>query len=94
MKHQIQSITLAFALALPTAAIMAEENPDTSGVNINEANTEKLATALDGIGPVKAQAIVEFRETDGEFVTPEHLEEVKGIGTATIESNRSRIRID
>lgn len=82
----------ALALALATGIAQAEKAVDP--ININEADTETLAAELEGIGPVKAEAIVEFREQEGEFVTPEHLEEVNGIGAATIDSNRERIRVD
>jgi len=93
MKQSAKRISLPFLLALVSGVAMAEEQK-TDGVNINKAGKEKLAGELDGIGPVKAEAIIEFREEEGDFVTPEHLEEVDGIGTATLESNRNRIRID
>ena len=82
----------ALALVLATGIAQAEETAET--ININEADKQTLAAALDGIGPVKAEAIIEFREKEGDFVTPEHLEEVDGIGTATLESNRDRISVD
>ncbi|TDT43250.1 competence protein ComEA [Halospina denitrificans] len=82
----------ALALLLATGIAQAEEAPE--AVNINEADSQTLAAELDGVGPVKAEAIVEFRKKEGEFVTPEHLEEVNGIGTATLDSNRERIRVD
>lgn len=82
----------ALALLLATGFAQAEETVET--ININEADRQTLAAELDGIGPVKAEAIVEFREKEGDFVTPEHLEEVDGIGTATIDSNRDRISVD
>jgi len=87
---RMKSAALAFLLA--TGIAQAEEGSKT--ININEADRQTLATELDGVGPVKAEAIVEFREQEGDFVTPEHLEEVDGIGTATIDSNRDRIRVD
>lgn len=80
------------ALALATGAVQAEESAEP--ININEADRKTLASELDGVGPVKAKAIVKFREEEGDFVTPEHLEEVNGIGMATIDDNRERIRVD
>ena len=82
----------ALALLLATGIAQAEEAGKV--ININEADSQTLAAQLDGVGPVKAKAIIEFREEEGDFVTPEHLEEVNGIGTATIDSNRERIRVD
>lgn len=54
-------------------------------VNINTADTDLLET-LPGIGPAKAEAIVEFRETFGPFLTIGDLDLVAGIGPATVAS--------
>ena len=47
-------------------------------VNLNSADAATLARELDGIGPAKAQAIVEFRQKNGPFKTPEDLLKVRG----------------
>ncbi len=60
-------------------------------VDINTADAETLALALDGIGLAKAREIVAFREQNGEFKSIEDLEQVRGIGPATIARNRDRI---
>ena len=62
-------------------------------VNINQADAATLAQMLSGIGEKKAQAIIEYRNTHGAFATIESLDQVKGIGPATIEKNRARIRL-
>ena len=49
-------------------------------VNINTAGTEELMT-LPGIGQVRAAAIIEYREREGEFEKIEDIMNVKGIGT-------------
>jgi competence protein ComEC len=54
-------------------------------VNINTADTDLLET-LPGIGPVKAEAIVEFRDTFGPFLSIGDLDLVTGIGPATVTS--------
>jgi competence protein ComEA len=51
-------------------------------VNINTADTNQLQT-LPGIGPAKAAAIIEYRETSGPFKTPEDLKNISGIGDKT-----------
>ncbi len=61
-------------------------------VNINQADAATLAQMLSGIGEKKAQAIIEYRNTHGAFAKIEDLDQVKGIGPATIEKNRARIR--
>ena len=62
-------------------------------VNINTATKQELITGLKNIGPSKAQSIVEFREKFGNFHNIEDLEEVSGIGPATIELNREILTV-
>ena len=59
-------------------------------VNINTANVEKLMT-LEGIGKTYAQRIVEFRDKNGPFKTPQDLTKIKGIGERILELNKGRI---
>jgi len=61
-------------------------------VNINIASVEEL-TQLPGIGPVKAQAILDKRKELGSFHTTEQLMEVKGIGPKTYEKLKELITI-
>lgn len=63
-------------------------------VDINKADAATIAKELHGIGLSKAQAIVEFRQKNGAFKSPDELRKVKGIGAKTIERNRANIRID
>lgn len=60
----------------------ATKNQLTGPVNINTAPLTQLVL-LPGIGEVKAQAIVDYREQNGPFQSTEELLEVKGIGEAT-----------
>ena len=62
-------------------------------VNINTANAEELAENLVGVGPVKAQAIIDYRETNGPFFKPEEITNVKGIGLKTLEKNLDDILV-
>ena len=62
-------------------------------VNINTADAATIARELDGIGPSKAQAIVEFRQQNGPFKSVEDLLKVKGIGARMLEQNRSSIQL-
>ncbi|RIM87288.1 helix-hairpin-helix domain-containing protein, partial [Staphylococcus shinii] len=53
-------------------------------INLNSASETQLQS-VDGIGPTKAKAIIEYREQHGNFASVEQLKEVKGIGTKTLE---------
>lgn len=63
-------------------------------VNVNTADASTLARELDGIGPAKAQAIVEFRQKNGPFRSAEDLLKVQGIGQKVLDLNRASIRLD
>ncbi|HEY8569048.1 ComEA family DNA-binding protein [Microbulbifer sp.] len=62
-------------------------------VNLNTASAEELSAALEGVGAAKAELIVQYREQNGKFSSIEQLLEVKGIGVATLEKNKSRIQL-
>lgn len=62
-------------------------------VNINNAGIEELETLLVGIGSSKAKAIVDYRNTNGKFVSIDDLSNVKGIGNRLLEKNRNRIEL-
>ena len=79
--------SLLLSLALSASAFAA------GGVNINTADANALDTALVGVGPAKAQAIVEYRQANGPFKSADQLASVKGIGLATVEKNRDRIEL-
>ncbi|MNN66348.1 ComE operon protein 1 [compost metagenome] len=59
-------------------------------IDINTASASRL-DELPGIGPGKAQAIVEYRQSKGPFRTPEDLKNVKGIGQKTYDGLKDRI---
>ena len=61
-------------------------------VNINTATKEQL-DALKGIGPTKAQAIIDYRTKHGPFKSIDDLEKVPGIGPATLKDIRNDITL-
>lgn len=62
-------------------------------VDINRADAAALDQAMVGVGAARAQAIVDYREQHGPFKSVDELVNVKGIGPATIERNRSNLSV-
>ena len=58
-------------------------------------NTADMAAleALPGIGPATARRIVEYRETHGPFRSVDQLDDVSGIGAATIDALRDLVTV-
>lgn len=67
-----------------------EEPPVARMVNINTADAQELMT-LPGIGQVRADAIIEYRQSVGKFEQIEDIMNVKGIKTGTFEKIGSLI---
>jgi competence protein ComEA len=63
-----------------------------AGVNINTATQAELES-LDGVGPVKAQAIIDYRKKNGGFKSVDELEKVNGVGPVTLQNVRKDISI-
>ncbi len=60
-------------------------------VSLGTATVEQL-DQIDGIGPVTAQKIIEFRDQRGGLSSIEQLDEVSGIGPSTMDSLRSGLQ--
>jgi competence protein ComEA len=63
-----------------------------AAVNINTATKEEL-DALPEIGPVKAQAIIDYRNANGPFKTPEDVMKVNGIKEGTFGKIKGMISV-
>jgi competence protein ComEA len=61
-------------------------------VNLNTATKDELV-ALSGIGPAKAQAILDYRAAHGPFKTVEQLKDVKGIGAKRFEKLKPELTV-
>lgn len=62
-------------------------------VDINQADAETLSRVMEGVGPKKAQAIIDYRNQHGPFHSIDELTQVKGIGVGTLSRNRGRIAV-
>jgi competence protein ComEA len=85
--NTVKSFVLFILLALSNLVYAGQ-------VNINTADAEILSNELSGIGQSKAEAIVSYRQQHGPYKHVEDLTNVKGIGMATIEKNKSKITLE
>ncbi len=103
IRASIVHTSVAFALAALLAGhglAAGNEPPGRAGgsgvvgvVNVNSATADEL-TLLPGVGPAKAQAILEHRKAHGAFKRIEDLGEVKGIGDKALERMRPHVTLD
>ncbi len=63
-----------------------------AAIDLNTANQSDLES-LSGIGPSKAQAIIDYRKTHGGFETVEELVKVDGIGPGTLKKLSEHIKV-
>lgn len=106
LKARLSSLLFALlasmSLAVSAAEVPAPQNgqADTvqvatvTKVNLNTADAATLERELLGIGQVKAEAIVAYRDEHGAFASVDELLEVKGIGEATLEKNRDKLSVN
>lgn len=99
---QLEAINLAARLADGQQVVVPERVPgggSTAGsagtaegpISLGTATVEQLEE-IEGIGPVTASAIVEFRDEHGGLSSVDQLDQVSGIGPATMESLRARLQ--
>lgn len=81
----MQRLLSALVFALWGSAALA-------AINLNTATKEELV-ALPGIGPAKAQAILDYRNAHGSFKSVEELKDVKGIGAKRFERLKSELSV-
>jgi competence protein ComEA len=85
VRNVLASLLLGYAIQ----AVAAPGAP----LDINTADAMTLAEVMDGVGPAKAEAIVDYREENGPFSSLDDLVLIKGIGAATLDRNRERLTV-
>ena len=86
-KILVLCLVATFLITCIPAAWAGEE---AKKININQASAEEIAI-LKNIGPKYAERIVQYREANGPFKSPEDLMKVQGIGPKTLELNKELI---
>ena len=86
-EEEQQQDTRAPAAELPDPSVPADGR-----IDLNAATLDELC-GLNGIGPVKAQAILDYRASEGPFAHPEDIMLVSGIKEAVYKKIRGRIKV-
>lgn len=66
--------------------------PPAAPIDLNTATPEQLDT-LDGVGPITAQKIIEYRQEHGGFGSVDELGQVPGIGEKRLAALRDHVRV-
>lgn len=82
MKLLLVALTLLLSLSMPAFA----------AVDLNSASQAELES-VNGIGPSKAQAIIEYRKKNGPFKTVDDLDKVPGFGAKTVEAVKKQVTV-
>ena len=75
-----------------SAGVRVSKKLPSGPININRATARQL-DSLDGIGPVIAARIVEYRKVNGSFLSVDDLQKVSGIGAAKFAQIKAKVRI-
>ncbi|MGP4067667.1 helix-hairpin-helix domain-containing protein [Halobacillus sp. B29] len=91
LAQKLQDEMVISVLALPSVS-NEQAGEHNELLAINQATLEEIES-LNGIGPSKAAAILQYREENGPFKTSKDLLNVTGIGEKTLENLEEFIRI-
>lgn len=82
----MKKLLLAFITLVMSSSIAL------AAVNLNTATKDDLA-GIKGIGPVKAQSIIDYRKKNGSFKSVDELDNVKGFGSKSVNKMRSEFTV-
>ena len=80
-------------LLMVLIAFFAFSGMATAAINLNSASKAELET-VKGIGPQKAEAILDYRKKNGPFKKVDDLRNVSGFGDKSVENMRSELTVD
>ncbi|GHE22090.1 ComEA family DNA-binding protein [Halomonas urumqiensis] len=80
IQGRLAILLLGLMLGMAPLTVSAQE---VAPINVNTADAE-LLTELPGVGPSRAEAIIEEREANGLFESADDLTRVSGIGETTV----------
>ncbi|WP_017430005.1 ComEA family DNA-binding protein [Vreelandella jeotgali] len=86
LKTLAAALLFTLSLGLSTGVTAQQVAP----INVNTADAELLAE-LPGIGPSRAEALIEEREANGTFEDADELTRISGIGEVTVGKIRDEI---
>ncbi|HEX5929979.1 MAG TPA: helix-hairpin-helix domain-containing protein [Solirubrobacterales bacterium] len=98
---EVEAVNLAARLTDGQQVVVPERGPGggvataaggEGPISLGTATVEQLDT-IEGIGPVTAADIVEFRDAHGGLASVEQLDQISGIGPATMESLRAGLQL-
>ncbi|MGN6256795.1 MAG: helix-hairpin-helix domain-containing protein [Solirubrobacterales bacterium] len=101
-RAELEAVNLAARLADGQQVVVPEQSPsrvatatgavgEDGPISLGTATAEQLEE-IDGIGPVTAGDIIEFRDEHGGLSSVEQLDQVPGIGPATMAALRERLQ--
>lgn len=104
MKTFLTGLCLLLALMGGSSSVLAKDSTTKTGtvnkadfkntvVNLNKADANTFSYYLKGVGPAKAQAIVDYRKSNGNFSNLDDLLKVPGIGEATFKGLKSNVSL-
>jgi competence protein ComEA len=89
MKSILFVVTLAIAILSSSVYAAPPMQPK---INLNTANVQQLIQTVKGIGKKRAEAIIHYRETHGQFKSVEDLANVRGLGKSFVQSHKTQLQ--